>query len=177
MKPSAKKEHAYLAPAQLDAALKQIKTYAEKNKNNWSQIKQAEVDVSLVKSDYIIEGKIDLIRGDDNSVEIVDFKSEKKPDENSQDRLEHYRRQLHIYAYLVEQRMGQKVSNMNLYYTGSTEEPIIRFPYKKTAIEETIAIFDKTVHNIMKHNYKNISKDNRTCNNCDFKHYCKNRQK
>ena len=172
-----KKEHAYLAPAQLNAALKQIKTYADKNKNNWSQIKQAEVDVSLVKSDYIIEGKIDLIRGDDNSVEIVDFKSEKKPDKNSQDKLENYRRQLQIYAYLVEQRTGQKVSNMNLYYTGETEEPIIQFPHKKTAIEETIAVFDDTVHNIMSHNYKNISKDNRTCNNCDFKHYCKNRQK
>lgn len=173
-----KKEHAYLAPAQLSAALKQIKSYAEKNKNNWSLIKQAEVDVSLVKSDYIIEGKIDLIRGDDNSVEIVDFKSEKKPDENlMQDRLEHYRRQLHIYAYLVEQRTGQKVSNMNLYYTGEAEEPTIKFPYKKTAIEETIAVFDDTVHNIMNHNYKNISKDNRTCNNCDFKHYCKSRQK
>jgi len=172
-----KKEHAYLASAQLDAALKQIKTYAEKNKNNWSQIKQAEVDVSLVKSDYIIEGKIDLIRGDDNSVEIVDFKSEKKPDKNSQDRLEHYRRQLHIYAYLVEQRTGQKVSKMNLYYTGEAEKPTISFPYKKTAIEETIAVFDKTVHNIMNHNFKNLSKDNRTCNNCDFKHYCKNRQK
>lgn len=172
-----KKEHAYLAPAQLSAALKQIKSYTDKNKNNWSQIKQAEVDVSLVKSDYIIEGKIDLIRGDDNSVEIVDFKSEKKPDENSQDKLENYRRQLHIYAYLVEQRTGQKVSNMNLYYTGEAKEPIIQFPYKKTAIDETIAVFDNTVHNIMNHNYKNISKDNRTCNNCDFKHYCKNRQK
>ena len=65
----------------------------------------------------------------------------------------------------------------SVYYTGEAEEPIIQFPYKKTAIEETIAVFDKTVHNIMNHNYKNISKDNRTCNNCDFKHYCKNRQK
>ena len=72
---------------------------------------------------------------------------------------------------------GTKVSNMNLYYTGEAEEPIIQFPYKKTAIDETIAVFDDTVHNIMSHNYKNLSKDNRTCNNCDFKHYCKNRQK
>ena len=143
------------------------------------QIKQAEIDVSLVKSDYIIEGKIDLIRGNDNTVEIVDFKSEKKPDQNlMKDRLENYRRQLHIYAYLVEQRTGQKVSNMNLYYTGAAEneEPTITFPYKKTAIDETIAVFDETVKNIQNHNYKNVSQDNRTCNNCDFKHYCKNRK-
>ena len=47
---------------------------------NWDTIKDAEVDVSLVKPDYIIEGKIDLIKGAGNTVELVDFKSEKKAD-------------------------------------------------------------------------------------------------
>lgn len=42
-------------------------------------IKQAEVDVSLVQPEYIIEGKIDLIKGADGTVELVDFKSERKP--------------------------------------------------------------------------------------------------
>lgn len=32
------------------------------------------------KADYIIEGKIDLIRGEGNMVESVDFKAERKPD-------------------------------------------------------------------------------------------------
>lgn len=44
------------------------------------------------------------IKSSDNLNEIVDFKSEQKPDINSaNERLEHYRRQLNIYAYLVEQ--------------------------------------------------------------------------
>ena len=72
-------------------------------------IKQAEVDVSLVQPEYIIEGKIDLIKGADGTVELVDFKSERKPDMvKARDRIEHYRRQLHIYAFLVEQRTGQR---------------------------------------------------------------------
>ena len=37
---------------------------------DWSQIQQAEVDVSLVKPDYIIEGKVDLIRGEGDTVEL-----------------------------------------------------------------------------------------------------------
>ena len=46
----------------------------------WASVQQAEVDVSLVKEDYIIDGKIDLVKGVDGTVEIVDFKSERKPD-------------------------------------------------------------------------------------------------
>ena len=87
--------------------------------------------MSLVRPDYIIEGKADLITGKDNTVEIVDFKSEQKPDINSaNERIEHYRRQLNIYAYLVERRTGNKVSKMYLYYTGEeNSNPKITFPY------------------------------------------------
>ena len=100
-----KTEHGYLAEGQRKAALNQVLRYVERQHGNWSAIQQAEVDVSLVQPDYIIEGKIDLVKGENGTVELVDFKSEKKPDiEKMRDRLEHYRRQLHIYAYLIEQR-------------------------------------------------------------------------
>ena len=126
-----KSEHTYLAEPQKLAALKQVLRYAERQNGKWDTIRQAEVDVSLVQPDYIIEGKIDLVRGVDGTVELVDFKSERKPDMvKMRDRLEHYRRQLHIYAYLIEQRTGQKVSKMNLYYTGEENgNPVISFPY------------------------------------------------
>lgn len=112
-----KTEHTYLAGPQREAALKQVLRYVDRQHGDWSAIQQAEVDVSLVKPDYIIEGKVDLIRGEGDTVEIVDFKAERKPDmEKMRDRLERYRRQLHIYAHLVEERTGRKVSKMHLYY-------------------------------------------------------------
>ena len=51
-----KTEHAYLAKPQRDAALKQVLRYMERRQGNWADIQQAEVDVSLVKPEYIIEG-------------------------------------------------------------------------------------------------------------------------
>ena len=75
-----KTEHTYLAGPQREAALKQVLRYADRQHGDWSMIQQAEVDVSLVKPDYIIEGKVDLIRGEGDTVEIVDFKSQRKPD-------------------------------------------------------------------------------------------------
>lgn len=169
-----KAEHSYLAEPQKQAALKQVLRYAEKQNGCWDQIKQAEVDVSLVKQNYIIEGKIDLIKGDNDTVEIVDFKSERKPDLISDsDILEQYRRQLHLYAYLVEQRTGCKVSKMNLYYTGEEDGvPTITYPYTKTAIDGTISSFDDTVKKIMNKEYCTSAKESKTCKNCDFRFYC-----
>lgn len=169
-----KSEHTYLAEPQKLAALKQVLRYVDRQHGDWSKIKQAEVDVSLVQQDYIIEGKIDLIQGTDGTVELVDFKSERKPDmEKSRDRIEHYRRQLHIYAYLVEQRTGQKVSKMHIYYTGEESgNPMISFPYTKSAIEGTMAVFDDTVRKIMKKQFCKRADSLKTCEGCDFRFYC-----
>lgn len=171
-----KTEHKYLAPAQKRAALEQVLGYVDRQNGDWSRIKQAEVDVSLVQPDYIMEGKIDLIQGEGDTVELVDFKSEKKPDmERDRDRIERYRRQLHIYAYLVEQRTGEKVSKMHLYYTGEKDGlPTVTFPYTKTAIEGSIAAFDQTVHKIMKKDFSSCADNSRVCADCDFRFYCGN---
>lgn len=172
-----KTEHSYLATQQLEAALKQVIRYADRQHGNWSTIQQAEVDVSLVKPDYIIDGKIDLIKGEGDTVEIVDFKSERKPDlEKSREKLEQYRRQLNIYAYLVEERTGKKVSRMNLYYTGEENGvPIVTFPYTKTAIDGTMAAFDDTVQRILKKDFHHCANDEKICKNCDFKYFCRSK--
>ena len=172
-----KSEHTYLAEPQRNAALNQVKRYAERMDGKWETVQQAEVDVSLVKEDYIIDGKIDLVKGVDGTVEIVDFKSERKPDMvKMRDRLEHYRRQLQIYAYLIEQRTGQKVSKMHLYYTAEENgNPMITYPYTRTAIDGTVAAFDDTVHKILKKDFNHRCDDAKTCRNCDFRYYCQNK--
>ena len=75
-----------MAEAQRKVALNQVLRYVERQHGNWSAIQQAEVDVSLVQPDYIIEGKIDLVKGENGTVELVDFKSEKKPDMEKNER-------------------------------------------------------------------------------------------
>ncbi len=172
-----KSQHSYLSQTQLDIALEHVMRYVERQGGNWSQIKQAEVDVSLVQPDYIIEGKIDLVKGEGDTVELIDFKTEHKPDmEKERDRIEHYRRQLHIYAYLIEHRTGQKVSKMHLYYTGEeNSSPLISFPNTKTSIEGTVAAFDDTVHRILKKDFSSSCSNPTICKNCDFKPYCDNK--
>ena len=70
-----KQQRTYLHKGQQIALLRQVLNYRDRNSHRWDQIVEAEVDVSLVKEDYILKGTIDLIRGENNTVEIVDFKS------------------------------------------------------------------------------------------------------
>lgn len=170
-----KKERSYLGEGQKKAALKQVISYAKRQSNNWDKIQNAEVEVSLVKENYILEGTIDLLKGEGDTVEIVDFKSEKKPDiVKEYDKIQKYKQQLEVYAHIVEKRMGKKVSKLHLYYTSETEGvPTITFPNNKFSIDNTILEFDNIVCKINNKDYSEKSKSDILCSNCDMRFYCK----
>ncbi len=170
----AEAQRSYLGEAQLNAAKKQVLNYVENNQSNFSLLKEAEVNVSLVQKDYILNGQIDLVKGQGDTVEIIDFKAEKKPDIHSErDRYEQYKKQLEIYAYLLEQRYGLEVSKMHLYYTGAeNENPRITFNKNHDAIENTIAEFDAIVESIQKKDFTCLSNNLKLCSNCDMRYYC-----
>lgn len=175
-----KSQRAYLHQAQQDSLLNQVLRYRDNQSNRWHLIKEAEVDVSLVKEEYILKGTIDLIEGEHGTVELIDFKSGDKPDVNSNDPktrqlLAQYRRQLETYAHLVEERTGHKVSKMHLYYPKEEDaSPYITFKSNKDNIQHTISIFDEVVNKIEAKNYdmKHIVKSEKQCGNCDMRFHC-----
>ena len=108
-------------------------------------------------------------------MEIVDFKSEKRPDLTEQaEAFERYKRQLEVYAHLVEEKTGKSVSRMHLYYTGEEgENPTVTFEKSQDAIEKTISEFDKVVAKIQNHEFSTEAKNKKSCLNCDMRYYCK----
>ena len=118
---------------------------------------------------------VDLIEGDEKTVEIVDFKSEKKPDIfKASEKLEGYKKQLQIYAYLIEQKMDKKVSKMHVYYTGEKNGvPTISFLNKKEDINQTIKEFEKIVQKIEQKEFDEKSASQTICANCDMRFFCK----
>ena len=175
-----KQLHSYVAEAQRKALLHQVLNYRDQNVNQWNRIKEAEVEVSLVKEDYILKGKIDLIEGENGTVELVDFKSGEKPDVNTNDDykrriLNQYRRQLEVYAYLIEQRYGHKVSAMHLYYPKEENgNPRISYRYQKQNIENTIEAFEEVVEKIEKKDFsmEGVRRNEKHCSDCDLRFYC-----
>ena len=172
-----KKERQYLAPQTLKAVQHHVMSYYRRENGNWNRIKEAEVEISLVKDQYILKGSVDLIRGEHDTVEIIDFKSEKKPDmEKDRERLRQYQHQLEVYAHLVEERTGQKVSRMHLYYTGEDGgNPYVSFTKDDRAIGKTIAQFDDIVARIERQDYQMAARPAKLCQNCDMRAYCDNK--
>jgi DNA helicase-2/ATP-dependent DNA helicase PcrA len=172
-----KKERVYLAEYPRLAALEQVLRYYRREKHDWSRLKQAEVDVSLVKDEYILAGTIDLIKdetGLPDTVEIVDFKSEKKPDLiDDREKIERYRRQLEVYSHIVTERTGLNVSRMHLYYTSEESgSPYITFPNDEASIGKTIETFDAVVSRIERKDFVIMTRPKKLCKNCDMRFYC-----
>lgn len=170
----AESERSYLGEPQLNVAKKQILNYVERNRKNFAFLKEAEVEVSLVQDHFILKGKIDLLKGQENTVEIMDFKAEKKPDlHKERERYEQYKKQLEVYAFLVERKYGLKVNKMNLYYTGAeNENPMITFIKNSDVIDGTISEFARVVEKIQKKDFSKLSHDYKLCSNCDMRFYC-----
>ena len=53
--------------------------------------------------------------------------------------------------------------------------PTITYPYTKSAVEGTMAVFDETVKKIMKKDFHRCAEDPKVCNACDFRFYCRNK--
>lgn len=170
------RERVYLAPIVKDLALKHVLRYYRQKNGQWDDIREAEVDVSLVKAEYILKGTIDLIAGQDDTVELVDFKSEKKLDVTSlkdREKLGRYQRQLEVYAHLVEQRLGLSVSRTHIHYTSEDGgNPRISFNYNPRSITATVDKFDQVVHRIEAGDYAIAERPHKLCKDCDMRHYC-----
>jgi DNA helicase II / ATP-dependent DNA helicase PcrA len=104
----------------------------------------------------------------------VDFKSEKKPDVfDEKDRIARYRRQLQIYAHLLEEKRQITVGRMTLYYTGEESgNPRITFDRAMSDVKRTIEIVDKVVGKIVAKDYGLKERPEKLCKNCDFRAYC-----
>lgn len=104
----------------------------------------------------------------------------KKPDVNSLEPktkqiLTQYRRQLEIYAHLVEERTGYKVSKMHLYYPKEEDaSPYITFKSNVDNIQHTISVFDDVVNKIESKNYNmsHIIKSEKQCGDFDMRFHC-----
>jgi len=80
-----------------------LKNYPDLNEAQRRLI-QTEVDVSLEKDGYILIGKVDLLMGQDNKLELLNFKTSERSTDPAL--LATYKDQLCTYAHVLERRQG-----------------------------------------------------------------------
>ena len=164
-----------LTREQRENALEQVIRYYQHRKDELGRVWKAEEEINLVLPDYILQGVIDLIEGKGNTVEIVDYKTGPKPDINGHpERVEHYRKQLEIYAFLIEKRYGKKVSWMHLYYTNCPDDnPLISFEWSRSAIDHTVVEITETIRKIENKDFSEGTRISYACTFCDMRYLCR----
>ncbi len=159
---------------QRDIAYQQVMNYFEGNQDRMPQVIETEVDVSLEKEDYILTGRVDLLLGADDKLELLDFKSQPRPETDGH-RLAYYHQQLLIYAHILEQRYGQRPERLALYWTGEPrrQQALMFFPYQPEKVAEAGAYFDSVVDRILARDFAvKQPPERKVCSECDFRAYC-----
>lgn len=172
---ASKATNSYLDDKFLKAGFEQILNYYNRVKDNPNLVSQSELPITLVNGDYIISGKVDLIVNNKGKYQLLDFKTEKKPNfVKDEDKVNRVKRQLEIYTYLFEKRYGIKIDSMRVYYTSEiNSNPFVNFKKEDSNIKKTINEFTDVVKNIEAKKFENKCNDLNICKNCDFKYYCR----
>ncbi|MEO0302134.1 MAG: ATP-dependent DNA helicase, partial [candidate division WOR-3 bacterium] len=164
-----------IAKTQKEAALKHVINYFIQNKDLLQKIKEAEVEVSVEKEDYIITGKIDLLMGEEGKLEILDFKTQPKPEYNDPI-IDRYYKQLCLYAYIIKERYGTPVEKMYIYWTAEEKrkDALMELEYSEEEVEKAGRYFDEVVQKIRSQDFavKNQPDTEKVCKECDFRFYC-----
>jgi len=164
-----------IAKTQKEIALKQIMNYYTQNKDILSRVTETEIDVSVEKEDYIITGKIDLLLGENGKFEILDFKTQPKP-ENNPALIDRYFKQLCLYAYILKEKHGKPVEKMYIYWTSEErrKDALMELRYSEKDVEEAGRYFEEVVKKIKTENFKVINPPDteKVCKECDFRFYC-----
>ena len=169
----ARSEKVHLAEPAKKAALEHVLRYVDRQHGRWDTIRDAKVDLSLIRPRYVLDGDIDLIRDDGGAIEIVSFSATPKPDPVAESGiLERHRRQLNAHAHIVEKNSDEKVSWMHLYYTGETDDACVMSWQYNRADDDTVQVLDNLVTSILDKRFDTTASSSKTCEACDFRSYC-----
>jgi len=156
------------------AALGHVTNYFHNNLDQMARVVETEVDVTLEKEGYLLTGAVDLLLASDGALEILDFKSQKRPADGATV-LENYYQQLCIYAHILEQRRGRRPDRLLLYWTGESKRAraLMSFEYRPEDVYDAVAHFDSVVAEVQAQHFDVITPPDRTiCKECDFRSYC-----
>ena len=161
---------------QKENALRHVLTYFKNNTDLLQRVIDTEVDVSIEKDTYIMNGKIDLLLGIDNKLELLDFKSQSKPPKNDPS-IDKIRKQLNLYAYILKERYNKDPERLYIYWTSEErrKDALVEIEYNPKLVEEAGRYFDSVAKCIMNRDFAIKEKPDKTrvCQECDFRYYCK----
>jgi DNA helicase-2/ATP-dependent DNA helicase PcrA len=166
-----------LAQTFRDVAFKQITDYYKNNKEMFKKLVAAEEPILVDRPKYVMSGVIDLIRGKDGELELLDFKAQSAED-LTPDRKKFYEFQLSIYAKMIERKRGDKPKRTYVYLTAEPDlsKALAEIKIQDVQVNMAEEVFDDYATKIMAKDFRVAHKPPRdVCRNCDFRYGCTDR--
>ena len=162
-----------IGDAAKEGAFSQVMNYFHQNQAEMRRVIQTEVDVSLEKDGYILVGKVDLLMGQDNKLELLDFKTSERSTDPTL--LSTYEDQLCTYAHVLERRHGKHPERLLLYWTAEPDKSaaLMEIPYRPEKVAAAGRRFDKVVSRIQARDFTvSRAPESKVCKECDLKTFC-----
>lgn len=162
-----------IGDAAKEGAFSQVMNYFHQNQAEMRRVIQTEVDVSLEKDGYILVGKVDLLMGQDNKLELLDFKTSERSTDTGL--LSTYEDQLCTYAHVLERRHGKHPERLLLYWTAEPDKSaaLMEIPYRPEKVAAAGRRFDKVVSRIQARDFTvSRAPESKVCKECDLKTFC-----
>ncbi len=166
--------HQPLSDAKKEQALLEIHSYWLQNQRELSYIRDAEYDIRIEKPSYILTGTIDLLLEKKSGIEIIDFKTDYRP-QKERDKLTTYKQQLYLYAYAIAKQTGQMPSRLAIYWTSEKNKSnaLMEIPCTSDHLEQATTHFDRVVTGIQSQNFAiDRLPSPQTCQKCDIRYLC-----
>ena len=163
-------------PMGKEQAFGHIMNYFLQNREEIQSTVGTEIDVSMEMEGYILTGRIDLLMKRHGRLEVLDFKTGRRPDDgDTPDGLEDYKRQLYTYAWALEHRYGERPARLFLYWTEELrkEDALMEVHCDREVMEQTNRLFDAVIGKIQKKDFRIlVPPEPRICRGCDIQHIC-----
>ncbi|WP_440764419.1 ATP-dependent DNA helicase [Natronorubrum sp. DTA7] len=114
----------------------------------YPRVVDTECHLQSNRGEFILEGVVDVLIGDDEGYEIWDYKAGKRPEGGHE--VDDYRAQLNTYAELYAYHQGEYPDRGVIYFLGEDqrEEAMFELTFAPTAVEDSLEAFDDTVQRI-----------------------------
>ena len=157
-----------------EKAYEQVENYFYNNQFEMYDVKNVEEQIAIMKNDYILTGKIDVVMERDGKREIWDLKTS---DSHQTDpvALENYERQLYMYAHALEQRDEVAPDRLVLYWTerSSKDDAVMVFPYRHDKVDAVVEQFEAVVNRIKAQEFEvEVPPHPQICKKCDLRSRC-----
>ena len=158
-----------------EQARRQVLNYYQQNQREMRTIHAAEFPVQINRDTYVLRGKVDLLVKGEQGLEVIDFKTQRSPAEDAE-RLTFYQQQLQLYAYALQNHLGQLPQRLWLYWTAEEQRAnaLMEVSCDQAEIEQVVISVDELAEKIQqKHFDVKVPPAPTVCSIRDIRCFCK----